>query len=529
MLMGQAFSSLVQLMALQPARAPSAGRGVEWPPPAAGASEDVKLRQHLEALRGRKVSATSWLADPSEAGEGTAKGLPSTAITTGEEDEGQVDACSVFVEEDEEAPESSGALCRLVFGEDAAAENSEGQQQCQRRLGSLHPPASVFTSRLRPYQAQGLWWMLHCESETSVFQKGDHEVLDPLWTMYRLPPRRTGTRGGGCASGAHPSEMQSQAGAPGFVPSFFYVNVSAGLVSISKPRQTGRIKGGILADCMGLGKTVQVLALIAISALQERDPTSAASWLAAAAGGRTADERMTSRAARGARSLKSPSRPSAPAEPEVDVCLISPSSSQDSLVHSSPLPSSPLSVSSDGEPASSLPALDQSSRLSTADSSTARTERRPLLAPDPRMLQRSLQRDQDNLLQGGTLVVVPLSLIGQWQSEVERHLVRGVATVIQYHGPARPRDPKLLAAHTIVLTTYQTLASDFRYLSKMTGRGEDSGALPQSALTVISAGLPSSPLANIRFRRLILDEGHIIKNTSSLVNRACNALKADAR
>ncbi|KAL8453147.1 hypothetical protein Emed_001017 [Eimeria media] len=471
----------------------------------AGTSEDLKLRQRLEAL---KESTSAGPLDFDEAEEEpVALALTGAAALQKNSEENGLSAPL----EDEDDDAKSTALCDLLFGEATAAKDQR-EVQSNRRLGSCYPPESIFVSRLRPYQAQGLWWMLQCESGESVFEKDEYEDLDPLWKMYRLPVSSSRTVG-------------STNGTPAkFVPSHFYVNITAGLVSISKPHLSGRVRGGILADCMGLGKTVQVLALIAVSALRERDPQSAASGLSEPAGVQMPEKQATPVALEDAEPSDDPPVESS-LSIETDVLVLSPSASQASVV-----PPSPVSVNSDVEPATTHSAVSvKPLHSSDADEPSRKLQRSKLIAPNPRVLQRSLKRDKDNLLPGGTLIVVPLSLISQWQAEVERHLRRGVATVIQYYGSSRCREAELLAAHTIVLTTYQTLASDFRSLTKLTGAGvEDSLGLPGLAFGSTLEGV-DTPLASIRFKRVVLDEGHTIKNTSSLVNRACNALKADAR
>lgn len=45
---------------------------------------------------------------------------------------------------------------------------------------------------------------------------------------------------------------------------------------------------------------------------------------------------------------------------------------------------------------------------------------------------------------GGTLVVCPASLVGQWEMEVSRRVKRGLISVDCYHGPNRERKAKRL-------------------------------------------------------------------------------------
>ncbi|KAL8275788.1 hypothetical protein Esti_000351 [Eimeria stiedai] len=506
-LMGQAFSSLVDLMSLQLAGGDSSVQRHDGVSLGAGTSEDVKLRERLEVLKERSSAGAFGPVDFDEAGK-----EPEGVASTGAAGLQKIPErnCPTASLEDEDDEAKSTALCHLIFGEATAAKNPR-EQKSHRRLGSVYPPESVFVSRLRPYQAQGLWWMLQCESGESPFVGDECECLDPLWKMYRLPVPCTTT-----VSGTHGNDAV-------FVPSYLYVNASAGLVSISKPHLSGRVRGGILADCMGLGKTVQVLALIAVSALRERDPHNEASWIGAPAGGQMRREQTNPVAPEDAEPSDNAVEPSLSVE--TDISVLSPSASQVSVE-----PPSPIYVNSDVEPAAMHPALSvKPPHSSKANEPVREPKKSKRFAPNPHVLQRSLKRDEDNLLPGGTLIIVPLSLISQWQAEVKRHLRRGVATVIRYYGSSRCREAELLAAHTIVLTTYQTLASDFRALTKLTAPGvENTLGLPELAFTSTSDGV-DTPLASIRFRRVVLDEGHTIKNTSSLLNRACNALKADAR
>lgn len=524
-LMGQSFSSLVQLMALQPVSGSASKRDGGQGSPEAAKQDDAELRQRLEAIK-----RCTALASRDETEEETARG-PKARLSGVLGDDGANTPggnCSECDEVQEEALENSGVFCQLVLEEGPFLEHSQSHQRRQRQMGLLFPPSTVFRSRLRRYQAQGLWWMLQCESERSFFLDDEHEPFASLWTMYRLPKQIASCLRDGGLSEDQRSALSRlrQTDAP-FAPTHFYLNVSAGLISISKPCQTGRVKGGILADSMGLGKTVQVLALIAVSAVQNRDPKAAASWRSETSGGGAHGVRPSAQLAEGKAAFSCPCTPPEAAATRLDVPSLLTLDNQDTCS-----PTSPVSISSGSEPADMQPEnVVSPSGHSGLASFRAKADITRWMAPDPRAVQRELKRDEDGLFPGGTLVVVPLSLVGQWQAEVETHLGRGVATTVQYYGPSRPRDPRLLAAHTLVLTTYQTLASDFKHLLKLARSDPEVGGAHR--LPARSSGVPLDsalcPLASIRFRRVVLDEGHIIKNTNSLVNRSCNALKADAR
>jgi non-specific serine/threonine protein kinase len=101
---------------------------------------------------------------------------------------------------------------------------------------------------------------------------------------------------------------------------------------------------------------------------------------------------------------------------------------------------------------------------------------------------------------GATLLVCPMSLVGNWQRETER-FAPGLAVHV-HHGAGRKVGPGLVAAAEkadLVITTYSLLARDQRYL------------------------------AQIQWGRVALDEAQNVKNPLSLAGRAARALPAAAR
>jgi SNF2 family DNA or RNA helicase len=90
----------------------------------------------------------------------------------------------------------------------------------------------------------------------------------------------------------------------------------------------------------------------------------------------------------------------------------------------------------------------------------------------------------------GTLVVCPVSLVGQWMAEAKR-LCGDSLSIYPYHG-VRRKNPYFLAQFDIVVTTYGVVGSDFR------GRHRT-----------------PAPLMQIDFWRVVLDESHAIRNQSA--------------
>ncbi|XP_008798352.1 putative SWI/SNF-related matrix-associated actin-dependent regulator of chromatin subfamily A member 3-like 1 isoform X1 [Phoenix dactylifera] len=101
-----------------------------------------------------------------------------------------------------------------------------------------------------------------------------------------------------------------------------------------------------------------------------------------------------------------------------------------------------------------------------------------------------------------TLVVCPPSVFSSWITQLEEHTMPGSLKVYLYHGE-RTREPKELLRYDIVLTTYSTLAAEFSD--------------------------PESPMKEIEWLRVILDEAHLIKNFAAQQTKAVIALKAERR
>ena len=63
---------------------------------------------------------------------------------------------------------------------------------------------------------------------------------------------------------------------------------------------------------------------------------------------------------------------------------------------------------------------------------------------------------------GGTLIVVPLMVVSQWQSEIERFLdPSSRITVLVHYGNKRTKSSIELSSYDIVITSYQTMSYGF--------------------------------------------------------------------
>ncbi|XP_037381718.1 helicase-like transcription factor isoform X1 [Talpa occidentalis] len=104
-----------------------------------------------------------------------------------------------------------------------------------------------------------------------------------------------------------------------------------------------------------------------------------------------------------------------------------------------------------------------------------------------------------------TLIICPLSVLSNWIDQFGQHIKSDVhLNFYVYYGPDRIRDPTLLSRQDIVLTTYNILTHDY-------GTKGD------------------SPLHSIRWLRVILDEGHAIRNPNAQQTKAVLDLEAERR
>ncbi|XP_002073794.3 transcription termination factor 2 [Drosophila willistoni] len=103
---------------------------------------------------------------------------------------------------------------------------------------------------------------------------------------------------------------------------------------------------------------------------------------------------------------------------------------------------------------------------------------------------------------GGTLVVCPASLLRQWEGEVESKVSRNRLTVCVHHGNNRETKSKHLRTYDLVVTTYQIVARE------------------QKA---------SGALFGMKWRRIILDEAHVVRNHKAQTSIAVSALRAKYR
>ncbi|GFZ43795.1 LOW QUALITY PROTEIN: hypothetical protein JCM24511_01515 [Saitozyma sp. JCM 24511] len=106
-----------------------------------------------------------------------------------------------------------------------------------------------------------------------------------------------------------------------------------------------------------------------------------------------------------------------------------------------------------------------------------------------------------------TLLVCPLSVLSNWQQQINDHVVLGKLSAYTYHGAAKDVSAKTLERYDIILTTYQTLASD----------ATASAAQTNSPLKAKKAKTTAGPLLKVKWKRVVADEGHVLRNPKAKI------------
>ncbi|XP_064806427.1 helicase-like transcription factor isoform X2 [Oncorhynchus masou masou] len=103
-----------------------------------------------------------------------------------------------------------------------------------------------------------------------------------------------------------------------------------------------------------------------------------------------------------------------------------------------------------------------------------------------------------------TLIICPLSVLSNWLDQLDQHVRADVKmNVYLYYGSERNRDTHFLSSQHMVLTTYNVLSADY------------SGS--------------ASPLHTVSWLRVVLDEGHIIRNPNTQQSKAVLKLNTQRR
>ncbi|KFY47309.1 hypothetical protein V494_00064 [Pseudogymnoascus sp. VKM F-4513 (FW-928)] len=136
-----------------------------------------------------------------------------------------------------------------------------------------------------------------------------------------------------------------------------------------------------------------------------------------------------------------------------------------------------------------------------------------------------LSRPSHNKARKTTLIVGPVALIRQWEREIQSKIVSShrLSTFVYHSG--KKATWSTLRTHDVVLTTYGTLAAEYKRYMDIEKRKE---AHPGMDDTPFQSTLPFLG-RNSRWYRVVLDEAQCIKNRNTKSALAASLLDAETR
>ncbi|XP_036927016.1 helicase-like transcription factor [Acanthopagrus latus] len=275
-----------------------------------------------------------------------------------------------------------------------------------------------------------------------------------------------------------------------------------------------RVRGGILADDMGLGKTLTTISLILtnfhqgkplpVQKCEQSSPmkTKTKPHMASKVEGSTsAGAGASDIAASGSLHSDIPQVEMISGDSSELVEIVDKpdkSTSKGKMKATKRKPSKEASVF--------LEDLDFAAALGGSATDTGAKKKKTTKKATPTIsAESSIIESAEDLSARTTLIIAPLSVLSNWLDQFEQHVRPDVKlNVYLYYGSARNRSKKFLSSQDVVITTYNVLSADFSCKSK-------------------------SPLHGIDWLRIVLDEGHIIRNPNAQTSKAVLDLKAQRR
>ncbi|KAM6389603.1 helicase-like transcription factor [Pluvialis apricaria] len=285
----------------------------------------------------------------------------------------------------------------------------------------------------------------------------------------------------------------------------FYYNILTNFAEKQRPKN---VLGGILADDMGLGKTLTTIALI-LTNFQDGKPLPVERITSDKCYEESGTNSMNSV---GRRLCKDSSNVMEPGVSNIKKFETTP------LKYASCLPKQDKAKKPRYSGSSDLGESEEWLLQQTETTSCVIQEDRGFasaLQPSSTCLKRQIKRKGTAGVQSvkkysdvgprATLIVCPLSVLSNWIDQFEQHIHQDFhVNIYVYYGSDRSKDPSVLSEQDIVLTTYNVLAADYGI------RGD-------------------SPLHKVKWLRIVLDEGHTIRNPNAQQTKAALNLEGHRR
>uniref|UniRef100_A0A1A8EJ16 Helicase-like transcription factor n=1 Tax=Nothobranchius korthausae TaxID=1143690 RepID=A0A1A8EJ16_9TELE len=280
------------------------------------------------------------------------------------------------------------------------------------------------------------------------------------------------------------------------------------LTCFSAKEPPGRVRGGILADDMGLGKTLTTIALI-LTNFHNGKPLPVEKCEE-----RLSPSKAKSKPAQISKlevSSGADSNPGASRCSELMTTEVTDIDAEDVVVEDEPQKGkskkkkNPTKRKPRKEDLVLFEDLDFAAALSGSTSAVGAKKKKTAVKTNPKQSVESsvTVNSDDDLSARTTLIICPLSVLSNWLDQFRQHMNPDVKlNIYLYYGPDRNRNKKFLSSQDVVITTYNVLSTDFAN---------------------------KGPLNEISWLRVVLDEGHVVRNPNAQMSKAVLELKAQRR
>lgn len=269
-----------------------------------------------------------------------------------------------------------------------------------------------------------------------------------------------------------------------------------------------RIRGGILADDMGLGKTLTTIALI-LTNFHKGKPQPVEKCEEQSSPRKVNTKPQMSSKPEGSSSAGDTAAGSLCTDsPQVEMICVDPQDVVEKADKSEKSTGKGKMKAAKRKPSKEAPVLledlDFAAALGGSASDTGSKKKKTAKkAASTSSVESSITESADDLSARTTLIICPLSVLSNWLDQFEQHVRANVKlNVYLYYGSERNRSKTFLSSQDVVITTYNVLSADFGN---------------------------KSPLHGINWLRVVLDEGHVIRNPNAQMSKAVLGLKAQRR
>ncbi|WWC94582.1 hypothetical protein V866_001429 [Kwoniella sp. B9012] len=123
---------------------------------------------------------------------------------------------------------------------------------------------------------------------------------------------------------------------------------------------------------------------------------------------------------------------------------------------------------------------------------------------------------------GPTLIVCPLSVLSNWEKQIGDHVAHGQMTHYTYHGASKGVTAKTLDQYDVIITTYNAVSAEAPIEPSKNGS-------PSKGKKAKTSAAGAGPLFKVKWKRIVADEGHVLRNPKAKMTQVFAALQAERR